>query len=82
MSKTLRVEIITPEGKLFAGQVRMVIARATTGEIGVLPGHAPLITLLDSRPVRLLTGEGEQQLMVQGGVMQVNPELVTIITGS
>lgn len=82
MSKTLRLEIINPERKIFDGQVRMVIARATTGEMGVLPGHAPLITLLDPRPVRLLTEAGEQQIMVQGGVMQVKPDLVTIVTGS
>lgn len=81
MSKALRLEIVNPERKVFEGQVRMIIARAITGEMGVLPGHAPLITLLAPRQVRLLTETGEEQIMIHGGIMQVKPDLVTIITG-
>lgn len=80
MAKTLRLEIVNPERKVFAGEVHMIIVRATTGEMGVLPGHAPLFALLAHRPVRLLTEEGEQQIMVSGGLMQVKPDMVTIIT--
>lgn len=80
MSKTLRLEILSPERKVYGGEVRMVITRATTGEMGVLPGHAPLVALLEPRPIRVLTEEGEQQIIVPGGVMQVKPDLVTIVT--
>jgi F-type H+-transporting ATPase subunit epsilon len=60
----------------------MIIARATTGEMGVLPGHAPLVALLDDRPVRVLQDEGELQIKVKSGVIFVKPDLVTIITSS
>ena len=81
MSKWLRLEIVNPERKVFEGEVCMLIARATTGEMGVLPGHAPLVALLEHRPVRILTEEREQQIMVQGGILQVKPDsVVTILT--
>ena len=81
MSKTLRLEIINPERKVYEGAVRMIIVRATTGEMGVLPGHAPMVALLAARPVRILTEESELQVMVPGGIMQVKPDsVVTILT--
>lgn len=81
MSKMLRLEIVNPAGKVYDNEIHMIIARATTGEMGILPGHAPLIALLDHRPVRILTEEGEQQIMVQGGILQVKPDsVVTILT--
>jgi F-type H+-transporting ATPase subunit epsilon len=81
VSKWLHLEIVNPERKVFEGEVCMLIARATTGEMGVLPGHAPLVALLEHRPVRILTEEREQQIMVQGGILQVKPDsVVTILT--
>ncbi len=81
MSKTLHLEIVNPAGKVYKGEVNMLIARAINGELGVLPGHAPLVALLAARQVRLLTEEGEQQIMVQGGILQVKPDSkVTILT--
>ncbi|SDD88154.1 ATP synthase F1 subunit epsilon [Sporomusa acidovorans] len=81
MNKTLHVKIVNPQRKIYEGDVRMIIARATTGELGVLPGHAPMFALLDPWPVRLLTEEGERQIDIQGGILQVKPDsVVTIIT--
>jgi F-type H+-transporting ATPase subunit epsilon len=80
MSKTLLLEIVSPERKIFGRDVRMIIARATTGELGILPGHFPLVALLDARPVRILNDEGEQQIIITGGIMLVKPEMVTILT--
>lgn len=77
---TLRVQIVNPEKKVFDGEAGMVIVRTVTGEMGVLPGHAPLIAVLDARPVRILKDEGEVQVDVQGGIIQVRPEGVTILT--
>lgn len=81
MSKTLHVEIVNPAGKVYEGEVNMLIARATNGELGVLPGHAPLVARLAVWQVRLLTEEGGQQIMVQGGILQVKPDSeVSILT--
>ena len=80
MSKTLRLEIIHPDRRVYEGQAAMVIVRATTGELGILPGHAPLVALLDVRPVRIQNEEGELQLPVNGGILLVKPDLVTILS--
>ena len=71
MSKTLHIEIVNPAGKIYEGEAVMLIARATNGELGVLPGHAPMLALLEGRPVRILTTEGERQIPVASGILQV-----------
>ncbi|SMD08996.1 ATP synthase F1 subunit epsilon [Sporomusa malonica] len=80
MSKTLRLEVMNPDHRVYEGQVSMVIVRATTGEMGILPGHAPLVALLDARPVRIRHEEGELQIPVNGGILLVKPDLVTILS--
>jgi len=81
VSKMLHIEIVKPTGKVYEGQAAMLIVRAINGELGVLPGHAPMLALLAEREVRILTEEGERQLLVQGGILQVKPESeVTILT--
>jgi F-type H+-transporting ATPase subunit epsilon len=81
VSKMLHIEIVNPAGKVYEGQAAMLIARATNGEFGVLPGHAPMLALLTEREVRILTEEGEQQILVQGGILQVELDSeVTILT--
>ena len=57
----------------------MVIARATDGDIGILPGHAPLIAGLDIWPLRVLTEESEIQIALCSGFIEVRPEKVTIL---
>ncbi len=76
----LRVQIVNPEKKVFDGEAGMVIVRAATGELGVLPGHAPLVAVLDARPVRILKDEGEVQFDVKGGILQVRTAGITILT--
>ncbi|WP_371375353.1 ATP synthase F1 subunit epsilon [Sporomusa aerivorans] len=80
MGKKLRLDIINPDRTLYGANVNMVIVRATTGELGILAGHAPLVALLDPRPVRILLDEGEHEVSLKGGIMQVKPEGVTILT--
>lgn len=79
MSKTLHLEIVNPSGIAYRAEVGMVIARAINGEMGVLPGHCPLIALLEQRHIRVLTEGDEQQIMVQGGILQVKPNSEVII---
>lgn len=79
MAKTIRLDIVTPDKVALSEDVNMVIARATDGDLGILPGHAPLIAGLEIWPLRLLTDEGEKQVSICSGFIEVRPEKVTIL---
>lgn len=79
MANKIRLDIVTPERIIYSEDVNMVIARATDGDIGVLPGHAPLIAGLDIWPLRVINDEGESRIAVCGGFLEVLPHKVTIL---
>ena len=58
-SVSLRLELVAPRGPVFEGDVEMVVVPAVTGEIGILPRHAPLVAQLAIGQLRALTGEGK-----------------------
>jgi F-type H+-transporting ATPase subunit epsilon len=71
----LQVSVVSPEREVFSGQADMVVARGREGEVGILPGHAPMLVELDIAPVRLLEGEREvRKILVDGGFLHVTPE--------
>lgn len=79
---TFQVEVVSAEGQIFSGEATAVYAAAITGEIGILPRHAPLLTKLKAGAVRVQTAAGEQAIFVGGGIMEVQPQLVTILADS
>ncbi len=79
MANKIRLDIVTPERIVFSEDVNMVIARATDGDIGILPGHAPLVAGMAVWPLRVLQDEGERQISVCGGFIEVRPDKVTIL---
>jgi len=79
MANMIRLDIVTPERIVYSEDVNMVIARTTVGDIGVLPGHIPLVAGLPIWPLRILRDEGEIQLSVCSGFIEVRPEKVTIL---
>jgi F-type H+-transporting ATPase subunit epsilon len=79
MAKTIRLDIVTPDKVAYSEDVNMVIARATNGDLGILPGHAPLIAGLDIWPLRVITDEGEIEIVLCSGFIEVRPEKVTIL---
>ncbi|BBB91531.1 MAG TPA: F0F1 ATP synthase subunit epsilon [Methylomusa anaerophila] len=81
MANKIRLDIVTPERMVYSEDVNMVIARATDGDLGVLPGHVPLIAGLDIWPLRILQDEGEAQVAVCGGFIEVRPQKITILAG-
>jgi F-type H+-transporting ATPase subunit epsilon len=81
MANKIRLDIVTPERIVYSEDVNMVIARATDGDIGILPGHAPLIAGLDIWPLRILRDEGELQVSICGGFIEVRPDKVTVLAG-
>ncbi|RYM05516.1 ATP synthase F1 subunit epsilon [Sporolactobacillus sp. THM7-7] len=79
---TVHTDIVTPAGKVFSGDVHMVIVRATSGEMGILPHHMPIVAPLDIAMVRLKYDDGEKVdfAAVHGGFIQVSPDHITILS--
>jgi len=80
---TIHVDIVSAEGEIFSGEADMVFAPAKMGEIGIAPRHAPLLTNLNPGEVRVQTpDDGERFFYVTGGVLEVQPHLVTVLADS
>jgi len=77
----MKVEIVSAEEEIYSGTAEMVFAPAAEGEIGVAPGHTPLLTLLGPGEVRVqVSTEEEASFYVSGGMIEVQPKLVTILS--
>ncbi|SFE61161.1 F0F1 ATP synthase subunit epsilon [Alteribacillus iranensis] len=76
---TMNVNVVTPDGTVFDGDVDMVSVRAQSGELGILPGHIPLVAPLSVESVRLKKGSATDILAVSGGFVEVRPDRVTIL---
>nr|WP_199042127.1 F0F1 ATP synthase subunit epsilon [Dyella sp. ASV24] len=80
MSHTLRVDIVSAEAEIFSGDAQLVVATGEMGELGIAPRHAPLITRLKPGHVDVVLGNGErQQFWVSGGILEVQPQVVTVL---
>ena len=77
---TIHVDIVSAEGELFSGIATEVAAPASQGDLGILPRHAPLLTLLKPGEVRVRTPDGEDHhFFVGGGALEVQPTRVTVL---
>ncbi len=77
---TMKLEIITAEGVVFEGEVVAVVAPGSEGELGILPHHAALMTMLQPGELLIRPAEGEEQyLAVAGGFMEVTGDRVTVL---
>jgi len=80
MAITTHLDIVSAQRQIFSGLVEMVVATGELGEIGITPGHAPLLTLLRPGEVRLTRAGGEQEVYyVQGGMLEVQPHCISIL---
>jgi F-type H+-transporting ATPase subunit epsilon len=80
---SIHVEIVSAEGAIYSGDANMVFVPAKMGEIGIAPRHAPLLTSLKPGAVRVQsTTEGEKFFYVTGGVLEIQPHLVTVLADS
>jgi F-type H+-transporting ATPase subunit epsilon len=76
----MSVAIVSPESAVWSGEADMVVARTLDGEIGVLPGHVPLLGVLaEDQVVRIHTGSGEVEAHVNGGFLSVTATGVSIL---
>jgi len=78
----IHVNIVSAEGEIFSGEADMVFAPARAGEIGIAPRHAPLITTLKPGSVRVQSGDGEKLFYVTGGILEIQPHLITVLADS
>ena len=76
----LKVSVISPEKALFEGDADSVIAPAFDGELGILSGHAPMMTLLGKGELRVGTGGAAKRFSIEGGFLQVIKNQVRVVT--
>ena len=81
MSMTVHVDVVSAEAAIFSGLVEVVIVPGESGELGIYPRHAPLLTRIKPGSVRLkLPNVAEETLIyVSGGMLEVQPSVVTIL---
>ena len=81
MAKTLHVDIVSAEQQIYSGEATMVIAPGEAGELGILPEHMPLLTRIKPGTIRVQpVGGGEEEVIyVSGGMMEVQPDRVTVL---
>ena len=81
---TIQVEIVSAEGNIYSGLAEMIVAPAKMGDVGITPRHAPLLTNLRPGEVRIQTPDQDEELLfyVTGGVLEVQPHLVTVLADS
>ncbi|HIV74351.1 MAG TPA: F0F1 ATP synthase subunit epsilon [Candidatus Pseudogracilibacillus intestinigallinarum] len=80
---TLTVSVVTPDGQVLENDYQMLSCKAEGGELGILPGHIPLVAPLTINAVRLKREDnGEDLVAVNGGFLEVRPDKVTILAQS
>lgn len=76
----LHVELVAPDRKVWEGEASMVVARTIEGDLGVMPGHTPLVSVLADGEVHVETqDQGRQTAHVTGGFLSVDHDRVTIV---
>jgi F-type H+-transporting ATPase subunit epsilon len=83
MAKSFTCNIVSAEASIFSGEVEQIVASGIMGDLGILPGHAPLLTELQPGPVRVIHDDGqEENYYVSGGFLEVQPDVVTVLADS
>jgi F-type H+-transporting ATPase subunit epsilon len=80
MAMTMHCDIVSAEKSIFSGLVEMVVASGSLGDLGIAPGHAPLLTALIPGPVKLTLDGGEEEVFyVSGGFLEIQRNVVTLL---
>ena len=74
-----KLEIVTPEKMVFSGEVTALLAEGVEGQLGILPHHAPLMTMLQPGDLVIKRGSEEEYLTVSGGFLEVRPDKVIVL---
>ncbi len=80
MAITFHLDIVSAEAPIFSGLVEMIVANGTLGELGIYPGHTPLLTSLKPGLIRARKQGGEEEVFyISGGMLEVQPTIVTVL---
>lgn len=79
---TLIVSVVTPDGQVLESEYEMLSCKAESGELGILPGHIPLVAPLSINALRLKSGDKVDFVAVNGGFLEVRPDKVTVLAQS
>jgi F-type H+-transporting ATPase subunit epsilon len=81
MAHTMRVDVVSAEEEIFSGEAEFVALPGESGELGILPGHTPLITRIRPGAVRIkIAGRADDEFVfVAGGILEVQPNTVTVL---
>jgi len=80
MAITVHTDIVSAEAQIFSGLTELVVVSGTEGELGIMPGHTPLLTGLKPGQVRLvLQGGAEEVYYISGGMLEVQPDKITVL---
>lgn len=79
MAMSVHVDIVSAEEEIYSGSAEMVVARGAQGDVGIMPRHTPLLTQLRPGQVRLIKGDTEEVFYVSGGILEVQPHVVTVL---
>ena len=77
---TIKINIVSSNEEIYSGEATMVFATGTLGELGIAPGHTPLLTGLAAGPVRVQNGSDEETFFCSGGFLEVQQDLVTVLS--
>src|SRR6185437_1787214 len=80
--KTIKVNIVTPDGPVCETDANMIIAVTETGEIGILPGHIAMVAPLKIGALRLKKDDSTEHIAVHGGFLEIRPDVVTVLAQS
>ncbi len=80
MAMTVHLDVVSAEDKIFSGLVETIQVTGSEGELGIHPGHAPLITALNPGMVRLVKQHGDEEyIYIAGGMLEVQPGSITVL---
>lgn len=79
---TFLLEVVTPERKVYAQDVNMIVVKGVNGELGILPNHIPLVSPLKIAPIAVKIGNKTEYIAVNGGFMEVRKDKVVILAES
>ena len=80
MKSMIHLDIVSAEKSIFSGEVELVVATGLMGEVGIVYGHAPLLTQLKPGEVRITTADGKEDLFyISGGMLEVQPGRATVL---
>ena len=82
MASSMQVLVATAEREVYRGEAEFLVAPGAAGELGIMPKHTPLLSALTSGELRITNGENVDEVFVSGGYMEVQPDMITVLSDS